>query len=85
LEKVKNILFGSVFDVIRFVALVLLFIIFMVLCFFSVDFDIKNYDMVLTSRIKTGTYYGLQYGQEFELWKIEKSEDGSLYTQRLYP
>ena len=81
----KKIIFGSLYDVVCFLCLMVLGIILILLCLFSVKFNMKNYDIVFKSRMETGTYYGVKYGEDFEIWKIEKSEDGSLYTKIVYP
>jgi hypothetical protein len=85
LGKNINFLFGSLYDVLRFLVLGLFTALIVGLCLFSVTFNIKNYDIVFTSRINSSIYYGLAYGTKIEFWKIERSEDGSLYTSRLYP
>ncbi|MFH1062260.1 MAG: hypothetical protein V1747_05150 [Candidatus Omnitrophota bacterium] len=85
MEKNKNFIFGSIYDVLRFLILGLVTGMIVGLCLFSVRFDVKNYDIVFTSRINNSIYYGVEYGTKIELWKIERSEDGSLCTRRIYP
>jgi len=85
LEKTKNFLIDSVYNVWRLLILGLGAGILILLSLFSVDVNFKNYDLFLTSKLKSGLYYGIEYSKNLELWKIERSEDGSLYTQRLYP
>ncbi len=81
----KSNLLDSVLDVSRFFMLIFCMLIVVVLFLFSIKFDFKNYDVVLSSRFNSHTYYGIDYSPNFEMWKIERSKDGSLYTRRLFP
>lgn len=81
----KNKFLESVLDLGRLFMLIFCMLIVVFLFLFAIKFDFKNYDIVLSSRLNSSTYYGIEYSPNFEMWKIERSEDGSLYTRRLYP
>ena len=81
----KSNLLDSVLDVGRLFMLIFCMLIVVVLFMFSVKFDFKSYDIVLSSRLNSSTYYGIEYSPNFEVWKIERSKDGSLYARRLFP
>ena len=81
----KSNLLDSVLDVGRLFMLIFCMLIVVVLFMFSVKFDFKSYDIVLSSRLNSSTYYGIEYIPNFEVWKIERSKDGSLYARRLFP
>lgn len=81
----KNNILDSVLDVSRLLMLIFCMLIVVVLFLFSLKFDFKNYDIVLSSRLNSSTYYGIEYSPNFEIWKIERSKDGSMYTRRLFP
>ncbi len=81
----KSNFFDSVLDVSRIFMLVFCMLIVVLLFLFSVKFDFKNYDIVLSSRLNPMTYYGIEYSPNFEIWKIECSKDGGLYIRRLFP
>ena len=85
MKKVTNFLIGSIYAVLRFIVLGLLAGILIWLCLFSIDFDSKNYDLIFISRINRSIYYGIEYRNNLEVWKIERSDDDILYTRRLYP
>jgi len=85
LGKNKIFFMGSVYAVSRFIILGLLSGILVWLCLFAVDFNFKNYDLVFISRWNSSMYYGIEYRNKIEVWRIERSDDGSLYTRRLYP
>ncbi|MFH1093417.1 MAG: hypothetical protein V1739_04580 [Candidatus Omnitrophota bacterium] len=81
----KSNLLDSVLDVSRLLMLVFCMLIVVVLFLFSLKFDFKNYDIVLSSRLNPSIYYGIEYSPNLEIWKIERSKDGSMYTRRLFP
>ncbi|MCG2712256.1 MAG: hypothetical protein L6416_08055 [Candidatus Omnitrophica bacterium] len=81
----KNIFLDSVLNVSRFFMLIFCLIIVAILFLFSVKFDFKNYDIVVSPRLNSSTYYGIEYSPDLEVWKIERSKDGSMCTRRLFP
>ncbi len=81
----KSNLLGSVLDVSRLFMLIFCMLVVVVLFLFSVRFDFKNYDVVLSSRLNADTYYGIEYIPNFEIWKSERSKDGSMCIRRLFP
>ena len=81
----KNNFFNSVIDVGRLFMLIFCILIVVVMFLFSIKLDFKNYDIVLSSRLNSMTYYGVEYSPSLEVWKIERSKDGSMYTRRLFP
>lgn len=83
--KKQSAFLESLFDLSRLLGLILLMLLVVFLFLFSIKFDAKHYDIVVSSRLSSGTYYGIEYSPALELWKIERSEDGSLYTRRLFP
>jgi len=85
LAKKQNAFLESLLDMGRLCLLVLMMLFVVVLILFSVKFDAEHYDIVLSSRLSSSTYYGIEYSPALEVWKIERSEDGSLYTRRLFP
>lgn len=84
ISKYKAFL-SSLSDVGRFIILIFVMSIVVILFLFSVKFDFKNYDIVLSSRLHSDIYYGIEYSPAFEIWKIYRAKDGSLYTRRIYP
>ena len=81
----KNKFLDSVLDVSRLFMLIVCMLLVVFLFIFSIKFDFKNYDIVFASRLSSSSYYGIEYSPKFEIWKIERSKDGSLYTRRLFP
>lgn len=81
----KNNLLKSILDVSRLFVLIFCMIIVVILFLFSIKLDFKNYDIVFSSRLNSSIYYGIEYSPDFEIWKIERSEEGSLSTRRLFP
>jgi len=84
LAKKRNFL-NSVLDISRLFMLICCMLIVVILFLFSVKLDFKYYDIVFSSRLNSSMYYGIEYSPNFEMWKIERLEDGSIYTRRLYP
>ena len=81
----KSNLLDSVLDVSRLFMLIFCMLVVVVLFLFSVRFDFKNYDVVLSSRLNSSIYYGIEFIPNFEIWKIERSKDGSMCIRRLFP